>query len=71
MAMRLYSESEFEGELRESWGLSPTDYETETTKIWKTKSGKHVVAPKLPRGTAYPDYYLDQIIKEIKRLELI
>ena len=61
MAMRLYTKKEFEGELGKL-GLSKTDYSTDTTYAWRTKDGKHIPVPLLPRGQRYPDYILDKII---------
>lgn len=65
MAMRLYTREEFEDELREKWGLTLTDECLETARIWRTKSGNHVTVPLLPAGEAYPDYFLNEIERQL------
>ena len=65
MAMRLLTKKEFESYLTDKLDLKKTDMATDTTRIWRTKSGKCMSIPDLPRGQRYPDYMLDQVICKI------
>ena len=69
MAMRLYTRTEFEKELRTKWKLEPTEHQAAMFTIWKTPKGKHVMVPTLPKGTRYPDFYVDEIVEQLKRLD--
>ena len=69
MAMRLYTQEEFDDELENIWELTPTDQRTKTTRIWKTKSGHSLSVPQLPADERYPDYYIVAIVEQIKALE--
>lgn len=66
MAMRLYTREEFEAELREKWGLKPTDHATKTTRAWITPNGDHLLVPVFPDGDRYPDHLLDKIVQQIE-----
>lgn len=69
MAMRLFTEAEFEEHLKERLGLTPTDERTETTRFWKAASGHVVSVPVLDAGEKYPDYLLDEIYEQLRALE--
>ena len=73
MALRLYTKAEFESELRNKHGLTPTEIVTGTTKLWKNKAGKHVSIPMkgidIPeQGEKFPDDWMAAIYKELERL---
>lgn len=76
MALRLYTKEEFETELREQLGLDRTETVTDTSRVWKTKKGFHVLVPlsgiEIPeQGERYPDSWLAGIYKEVTRLDSI
>jgi hypothetical protein len=61
MSMRLFTKKDFWDELKR-YGLSETEYRTDTVSMWRASSGKYIPVPVLPRGQKYPDYMLDTII---------
>jgi len=69
MAMRLYTKAEFEAELKEKWGLTPTEQVFATFRIWRHECGGHLTVPELPRGERYPDHFLDGVIEQIERIK--
>ena len=69
MAMRLFTKKEFEEHLRNQLDLEPTGEKTSTTHVWKTKTGYYVLVPVMPRGERYPDYLLNDIYKQVSRIE--
>lgn len=76
MAARLYTKEEFEKELREQLGLTPTDTTTATSRFWKTAKGRYVPVPSAGNqypeiGERYPDSWMAQIYVEIQRLDEI
>ena len=66
MAMRLYSREEFEADIAERWGLSPTENSTASVRFWMTRGGCHISIPVLDH---YPDYWLDEVKAQIEAVE--
>ena len=65
MAIRLYSQEQFEEQIKELWGLEPTDARTETGRLWKTPDGFSILVPVLPNGVLYPHYLIGEIANQI------
>ena len=63
MAMRVYSQQEFDEEL-EKRGCSKTTYMTPDglSVAWERQDGQHFLVPLFEDGR-YPDFILDQIIE--------
>ena len=70
MSLRYYSEAEFEEELKTTWGLTPTETVTKTTKLWKTSDNLYVTVPLHGNGDKYPHYYLGEVAEQIKAIKL-
>ena len=68
MAMRRYTKREFEAELRQL-GLTSTNHLHGTFRIWKTQKGGHISVPILPTRERYPDHILDEVIRQIARID--
>ncbi|MCY4184616.1 MAG: hypothetical protein OXD45_04785 [Rhodobacteraceae bacterium] len=59
------SRKRFEEQLKQA-GLSPTEYESDLGRVWKTDDGKFVLVPKLTSKT--PDWVLDEVLNKVGRL---
>ena len=68
MAMRLYTKAEFEDHLTKVLGLENTGNKTDTASAWKTLSGKVILVPDLEHEKN-PDYLLDDVYRQIQRIE--
>lgn len=74
MAQRLYTKNEFENELKNKLGLTPTDQVTGSSRAWRTKNSKYVLVPERGRvmpelGERYPDNWIAEIYTQVSRLE--
>ena len=66
MALRLYTRSEFEEELRSVWDLEQTEHGTATTTIWKAQNGANISVPPLTDGELYPHCLLGDIAEHVR-----
>ncbi|HJX10496.1 MAG TPA: hypothetical protein VJ733_08335 [Candidatus Binatia bacterium] len=76
MALRLYTKEEFENELRQQLGLTPTGEITDVTQAWKTRCGRVVLVPlkgiDVPElGERFPDSWMARIYLEVERVNSI
>ena len=76
MAARLYTKEEFEAELKDRLGLTPTENVTATNRYWLTRKGRHVPVPlagnQYPElGERYPDSWMAHIDQEVQRVDSI
>ena len=65
MAMRLFSREDFQKELRRA-GLEPTDFVTQTGRLWETKDGQFISVPE--HTDIYPDSVLEDLLRQVGRL---
>lgn len=71
MAMRLYTASELEEELKTKWKLTKTNVVVAEHCIWKTPQGKHIPFPDVsngPGGNIWPDHVVDKLAERLSEL---
>ena len=68
MAMRRYTKREFEAELKKL-GLVSTDHVQGSVRFWRTQKGGHISVSILPPRERYPDHMLDEVIRQIARID--
>ena len=70
VAMRVFTVEEFTENLENHLGLTRTESTTNNGCFWRRPSGQCIHISNYEHMDSIPDHFLDEIYKQIKRLEV-